>query len=351
MALEVYIQKRFKEFKLDVSFSNTSNCMGILGASGCGKSMTLKCIAGIENPDEGRIVLNGKVLYDSEKKINIPPQKRNVGYMFQSYALFPMMTIKENIAVGIKGNREQKENETCVQIEKFHLEGLENRYPCQLSGGQQQRVALARIMAYSPQIIMLDEPFSALDSFLKDTLQLDLLETLKDYRGDVLMVSHNRDEIFKFCDTLSVMDNGQVEAQGRTRDIFKNPVNMISARLTGCKNISKINKISDYELEATDWGIRLTTVEYIDDSIVYVGIRGHRLCPRSKGESVNSMKIKLLRFVETPFEMEYIVKNENAKDSNDIWWIESKKEIDSEIREETPKYLNFPPKELMLLRL
>lgn len=165
------------------------------------------------------------------------------------------------------------------------------------------------------------------------------------------MVSHNRDEIFKFCDTLSVMDNGRVEAQGRTRDIFKNPVNMISARLTGCKNISKINKISDYELEATDWGIRLTTVEYIDDSISYVGIRGHRLCPTSKEEAVNSMKIKLLRFAETPFEVQYIVKNEAVEDCHDIWWIESKKEFDSEIREETPEYLNFPPEKLMLLRL
>ena len=349
MALEVSIKKEFGEFCLDVSFENHGNCMGILGASGCGKSMTLKCIAGIETPDQGRIVLNGRVLFDS-KKINIAPQKRNVGYMFQNYALFPTMTIEENIGVGIKENKVGRRAIIHNQIEKFQLKGLEKRYPRQLSGGEQQRVALARILAYNPEIIMLDEPFSALDAYLKDTLQQELFDTLRHYSGDIIMVSHNRDEIFKFCDTLSVIDQGRVVAGGNTREIFTRPLNVISARLTGCKNISKIQKINDYELQAIDWGIRLKTAEVIRDEIEYVGIRAHRLRPDNNPKADNSMKIELVRFTEAPFEVAYLVKNALETDILNIWWLSSKKEFDCVVMEEIPEYLVFPPEELMLLQ-
>lgn len=350
MAFEVSIKKDFGEFRLDISFKNHGDRMGILGASGCGKSMTLKCIAGIEKPDQGRIVLNGRVLFDSKEKINVPPRKRNVGYMFQNYALFPTMTIEENIGTGIKRDKEKRNKIIQEQIEKFQLKGLEKRYPRQLSGGQQQRAALARIMAYNPEIIMLDEPFSALDAFLKDTLQQELFETLGHYPGDVIMVSHNRDEIFKFCDTLSVMDQGKVAAGGNTREVFKKPVNVISARLTGCKNISKIQKINSHELLAIDWGMKLKTTEEIDQDIEYVGIRAHRLLPGNTNERVNSMKVELVRYAEAPFEAAYLVKNAMEPDSKDIWWISAKKEFDSAAIAGLPKYLVLPPQELMLLQ-
>ena len=165
--LKVNIKKELKEFDLDITFELKNGCLGILGPSGCGKSMTLKSIAGIVNPDTGFISLNTDeetIFFDSNKKINLKPQIRNVGYLFQNYALFPNMTVEENIASGLSNDDGKTVSE---MIKRFHLDGLEKRYPRQLSGGQQQRVALARILAYNPDVILLDEPFSAMDTFLK----------------------------------------------------------------------------------------------------------------------------------------------------------------------------------------
>ena len=137
MSLQAIIKKRFSGFSLDVSLNTDGGVMGILGASGSGKSMTLKCIAGIETPDEGRIVLNGRVLFDSEKHINLPPQKRRVGYLFQQYALFPNMSVEQNILCGIReGTRAEKRTLLSEKIRLFRLEGLEKKHPAQLSGGQ-----------------------------------------------------------------------------------------------------------------------------------------------------------------------------------------------------------------------
>ena len=171
--------------------------------------MTLKSIAGIELPDSGRIEISGRVFFDKEKKVNLKPQKRNVGYLFQNYALFPTMTVAQNIAAGLKGNKAENEKRVQEMIRKFRLQGLEKHLPGQLSGGQQQRVALARIMAYEPDVILLDEPFSALDMYLKDRLQRELSEMLEDYPGTVILVSHNRDEVYRFCEDLAVIDKGQ----------------------------------------------------------------------------------------------------------------------------------------------
>ena len=192
--LKVDIQMELKEFDLDVDFELKNGRLGILGPSGCGKSMTLKSIAGIVTPDKGVISLDTNedtTYFDSSKKINLKPQDRNVGYLFQNYALFPNMTVEENIAIGVSKNDEAKT--VSDMIKRFHLEGLEKRYPRQLSGGQQQRVALARIMAYSPDVILLDEPFSAMDTFLKEQLRMELANSLKDFDGFSIMVTHDRD--------------------------------------------------------------------------------------------------------------------------------------------------------------
>lgn len=173
--LKVNIQKKLKEFDLNVDFELKKGCLGILGPSGCGKSMTLKSVVGIVNPDNGVISLTTNdetVYYDSNEKINLKPQKRNVGYLFQNYALFPNMTVEENVAIGLPKDYDEKR--LTDMIKRFRLEGLEKRYPRELSGGQQQRVALARILAYSPDVILLDEPFSAMDTFLKEQLRIEL---------------------------------------------------------------------------------------------------------------------------------------------------------------------------------
>ena len=198
--LEVQIYKKLAEFDLDVSFQVNDNILGLMGASGSGKSMTLKCIAGIETPDQGRIVLNNRVLFDSEKKINVPIQKRNVGYMFQSYALFPNMNVYENISVGLRA-RKVKDVDIVVRkvMKQFQISELASRYSKQLSGGQRQRVALARLMAYEPDVLLLDEPFSALDEDLKEDLLRELKSELQ-ISKPVVFVSHNKEEVNELCD-------------------------------------------------------------------------------------------------------------------------------------------------------
>ena len=191
MSLQAIIKKRFSGFSLDVSLNTDGGVMGILGASGSGKSMTLKCIAGIETPDEGRIVLNGRVLFDSEKHINLPPQKRKVGYLFQNYALFPNMTVETNIAAGLSGSKEEKQEAVARMIRLFKLEGLEKRYPSQLSGGQQQRVAIARAVVTNPKLILADEPTGNLDS--KNGAEVMALLTELNKEGTtIVMVTHSR---------------------------------------------------------------------------------------------------------------------------------------------------------------
>lgn len=208
--LEVQIYKKLAEFDLDVSFQVNDNILGLMGASGSGKSMTLKCIAGIETPDQGRIVLNDRVLFDSEKKINVPIQKRNVGYMFQSYALFPNMDVYENISVGLRA-RKVKDVDIVVRkvMKQFQISELDSRYPKQLSGGQRQRVALARLMAYEPDVLLLDEPFNALDEDLKEDLLRELKSELQ-ISKPVVFVSHNKEEVNELCDFKYKIKQGEI---------------------------------------------------------------------------------------------------------------------------------------------
>lgn len=208
--LEVQIYKKLAEFDLDISFQVDDNILGFMGASGSGKSMTLKCIAGIETPDQGRIVLNGRVLFDSEKKINVPIQKRNVGYMFQSYALFPNMNVYENISVGLRA-RKVKDVDIVVQkvMQQFRVFELASRYPKQLSGGQRQRVALTRLMAYEPDVLLLDEPFSALDEDLKEDLLQELKSELQ-ISKPVIFVSHDKEEVNYLCNLNYKIKQGEI---------------------------------------------------------------------------------------------------------------------------------------------
>ncbi len=339
-SLKVNIQKELKEFDLEVDFELKKPCLGILGPSGCGKSMTLKSIAGIVNPDNGVIILmddNETTYFDSNKKINLKPQKRNVGYLFQNYALFPNMTVEENVAIGISKNDGDKT--VSDMIKRFHLEGLEKRYPGQLSGGQQQRVALARIMAYSPDVILLDEPFSAMDTFLKEQLRIELVNSLKDFNGFSILVTHDRDEAFQFCDELIILDEGKVIARGDTHEVFENPGKVQVARLTGCKNISKIEIIDDYHLKSIDWGITLEVSEKITPNITHIGIRAHDFYPADKNDvnvidTINSVKL------EMPFEWEITL-------ANGLWWKRDKEIHDHEF--EIPEFVKVDPKNIILL--
>ncbi len=347
MSLDVAIKKRFRDFTLDVSFTSDAGPLGILGASGSGKSMTLKCIAGIETPDEGHIVVNGRVLFDSKKKINLKPQKRRIGYLFQSYALFPNMTVGQNIACAL-GNKNRNEKAAVVKnlLARFELAGLGGRYPSQLSGGQQQRVALARILAYEPDVLLLDEPFSALDAYLKESLQVDMMKLLKTYRGDTVMVTHNRDEVYKLCPGLMVLENGGVRSLGRTRDMFARPKNVATARLTGCKNISRAQKVSEYRVHALDWDVLFTVAEAVPDKTAYVGIRAHSFAPSRAANAQNAIAVKPFEMIEDPFEINVLFQNADADgDTDRIWWKYAKQGGVQAL----PDVLYVPPQAIFLL--
>jgi molybdate transport system ATP-binding protein len=338
--LKVNIQKELKEFDLDVGFELKNKRLGILGPSGCGKSMTLKSIAGIVTPDGGviSVVTDGEDIYfDSSKKINLKPQKRNVGYLFQNYALFPNMTVEENIAIGV--SKDDGGKTVSEMVKRFHLNGLEKRYPRQLSGGQQQRVALARIMAYSPDVILLDEPFSAMDTFLKEQLRLELVNSLNDFDGFSIMVTHDRDEAFQFCDELIILDEGKIIAKGDTYEIFENPGKVQVARLTGCKNISKVEIIDDYHLKSLDWGLTFEVSEEISPNINHIGIRAHDFVAAEK-DDVNAFDTVNSTLLEMPFEWEITL-------ANGLWW-KSEKQID-EHEFVIPDYIRIDPKNIILL--
>lgn len=275
MAIEVRIHREFDDFKLDVQFQSESRRIGILGASGCGKSLTLKSIAGIERPETGKIESAGKVFFDSAKKIWMPPQERNVGYLFQNYALFPTMTVEKNIGIALRCGKKEKEKKVRDMIDRFSLQGLEKKLPGQLSGGQQQRTALARIMIYEPDMILLDEPFSALDSYLKEQTQRECLELLQDYPGTVILVSHSRDEIYRFSEEVLVMDGGKAVIQKTVKELFEHPQKVAAAKLTGCKNIEEIVWKDGKHLYVPGWDMVIPDGMGNVGGAQAIGIRAH----------------------------------------------------------------------------
>lgn len=275
MAIEVRIHREFDDFKLDVQFQSESRRIGILGASGCGKSLTLKSIAGIERPETGKIESAGKVFFDSAKKIWMPPQERNVGYLFQNYALFPTITVEKNIGIALRCGKKEKEKKVRDMIERFSLQGLEKKLPGQLSGGQQQRTALARIMIYEPDMILLDEPFSALDSYLKEQTQRECLELLQDYLGTVILVSHSRDEIYRFSEEVLVMDGGKAVIKKTVKELFEHPQKVAAAKLTGCKNIEEIVWKDGKHLYVPGWDMVIPAGMGNVGDAQAIGIRAH----------------------------------------------------------------------------
>ena len=203
--IEINISRTLGRFHLNMEVKSDSRRIGILGASGCGKSMTLGCIAGIESPDRGRIVLEGRTLYDRDQKINVKPQKRKIGYLFQNYALFPTMSVRKNIMAGLKCGKAEQEQIADKMITKFQLDGLGDRLPGELSGGQQQRAALARIMAYEPEVILLDEPFSALDYQTRLSVSNDIGSIIRKEKKTAILVTHDLAEAVSMADRVIIL--------------------------------------------------------------------------------------------------------------------------------------------------
>lgn len=317
--IRVNIQKQLAQFTLNVAFTAQQETLGLLGASGSGKSMMLRCLAGVETPTQGEIILNGRTLFDAKRGINLPSHQRKVGLVFQNYALFPHLTVAQNIAFGLQHlPPKQRSHRVNEQLTLVHLEQLGDRYPHQLSGGQQQRVALARALAPEPDVLLLDEPFSALDTHLRSELEKQLIKTLSHYRGLTLFVSHNLEEAYRVCENLLVLSAGQIVAAGQKQTIFDHPGTLTVAQLTGCKNYSRIQPIADHKINALDWNCTLQTVEPILAKHTHVGIRAHQIVFPETPHQPNTFPTWLAWTSETPHRMTlYLKLGEPPRDSDD----------------------------------
>ena len=347
MSLEVTIAKRFEGFTLHADFAAGNTAAAILGASGCGKSMTLRCIAGVVKPDSGRIVLDGRVLFDSEKGIDLPPQQRNVGLLFQNYALFPNMTVEQNILCALKKEKDPAARKAACgsALRAMRLEELAHRLPSELSGGQQQRAALARILAGRPRILMLDEPFSALDSYLREEVEGEVGSLLSNFDGTALLVTHDRDEAYRLCREMIVMDNGEVLRAGTTKEVFADPRRLTAARLTGCKNILPCVRVDEHHVRLTGWERELTVALPVPEGCCAVGIRAHDFAPEA-ADGENRMPVQVGTSSETPFDWNVICTA--ADDAGKLWWKVSKTTLSSP-PPQAPAYLRVAPENIMPL--
>ena len=298
LVLSVNIHKEMDDFTLNINFESGAGVTALLGASGCGKSTALRCIAGLETPDRGRIVLNGRVLFDSGKNINLPPQQRRVGYLFREYALFPNMTVRDNLyAVARRLPRARQRAAVDEKLRVFRLEGVGDLYPRQLSGGQRQRAALARALASEPKALLLDEPFSAIDSHLRWQAELELGELLRPYAGDVILVTRERDEVCRMCKTVCVLSDGHSEETISVRDLMAAPRTVSAALISGCENFSRVKRVNATHVKCVNWGVTLETSQEISGVCSYVGVHAYDLHIARSGEP-NRFDARVVRVID-----------------------------------------------------
>jgi len=323
MALEIDIAKKLPDFTLEVSFASGSGPLSVLGPSGAGKTMLLRCIAGLERPDRGRITLDGRTLFDSDRGVQVPTRARRIGMLFQSYALFPHRTVEENVAFGVHGmTRDERPRRVNTWLERVHAEDVRLRYPHELSGGEQQRAALARALSIGPDALLLDEPLSALDTHLRSQMEAQLQETFSAFRRPVLLVTHNIEEAYRLGEELLVLSRGHIAALGAKEEIFRRPPSLEVARLTGCKNFSRARAISDDVVEAVDWGCQLRLAQPLPPSLTHVGIRAHHIdfdeASGATGDGGNVFACRVVRSSETPFRVTlYLRLDRNSRNTRD----------------------------------
>jgi molybdate transport system permease protein len=328
MALEVQIEKRLANFTLSLDFSCDTEPLAVLGPSGAGKSMTLRCIVGLARPDRGSIALNGRALFDSAKNISMPSRSRRIGLLFQHYALFPHMTVAENMAFGLIGLSDaERRVRVEKQIAQAHLAGFESRYPRELSGGEQQRVALARALAIEPEALLLDEPLSALDTHLRSQIERQLIVTLANFRRPALFVTHNMEEAYRIATNLLVLSKGRSVAFGPKEGIFRHPPSKEVALLTGCKNFSRARSVTSDTVEALDWNCRLRVARPLSVPPAHVGIRAHHIdfpdsAPGSAPD-LNTFPCWLVSASETPFRITLFLRLHRPPDGSEEFHLQA----------------------------
>ena len=307
MSLQVDICKDMGAFRLDVAFEAQAETLGLLGASGCGKTLTMRSIAGIETPDAGKIVVNGTVFFDKaagkRASVNLTPRQRKTALLFQNYMLFPNLTVAQNVAAGIGRDVPAADRDAAVarELRRFGLSGFERRFPAQLSGGQQQRVALARMLAAEPCILMLDEPFSALDAHLKGVLEQNLVSLFEAYEGTVLYVSHDIDEALRFCDRIAVVDAGRIMEVDTGRELVDDPKSEAAIKLSGCKNCTPAERAGEHEVFLPKWGVSVRTDRPVPKDVRYLGVRA-RYISRADGPGENRFRVRVDQASDSRFE-------------------------------------------------
>jgi molybdate transport system permease protein len=302
--LQARFEKHYAGFRLRIAFATKGGPLGLLGASGSGKSLTLRSIAGLEIPDAGRIVLNERVLFDSESRLCLRPAARRIGLVFQDYALFPHLTARENIAFGLdRLAADERRKRIARWAQVLQIERLLERYPGALSSGQKQRVALARALVTEPEALLLDEPFSALDPHLRRHLEEQLKAILRHYDGVTIFVTHDRDEAYRFCQDLVVLSAGEVAAAGPKQSVFARPQSLPVARLTGCKNFASVHAASQDSIRAVDWECTLHVSAPVPPGTNFVGIRAHHVQVAAESSEQNSFPCWLMGQAESPFEI------------------------------------------------
>ncbi|MCI2056357.1 MAG: ATP-binding cassette domain-containing protein [Oscillibacter sp.] len=347
MGLIVDIRKKLGGFTLNVQLEAGNEYLALLGASGCGKSVTLKCIAGILKPDAGHIELDGTVLFDSARHINLPPQKRQVGYLFQQYALFPNMTVRENISVAVR-EKEGREETADAYLRRFRLTDVEHQRPRQLSGGQSQRTALARMLAAKPKAILLDEPFSALDSYLKYQLEMELSDTLKAFSGPVLWVSHDRGEVWRNCACVCVIDHGRSEKVVSMQELFRAPVTASAAQLSGCKNYVTIVPQGD-RIQIPAWNAVLFCGQTVPPDCTGAGIRSHHV-HFAEGTEENRLTCSVERVIDDVFETIVLLKIDGSAPDAPFLRMELPKEVWNAKQGQTSLTVTVSPQDILLLK-
>jgi molybdate transport system permease protein len=308
VALEVQIEKQLRDFTLKVSFQAAQAPLAILGSSGAGKTMLLRCVAGLERPDRGQIQLADRILFDAGTRTDIPPRRRRIGMLFQQYALFPHRDISGNIGFGLRDVvAKDRAARVTELVKRTRLDGLQQRFPRELSGGEQQRAALARALAIEPEALLLDEPIAALDTHLRSQVEVLLQETFEKFQRPAVLVTHSMEEAYRLCTNLVVLSRGHVAASGDKQTIFRTPPTLEVAQLTGCKNFSRARLISDHLVEAVDWGCQLRVSHSISRAAAYIGIRAHHIDFLESSilgsSSENAFPCRLINSQETPFRM------------------------------------------------
>ncbi len=257
-------------FEVDVALSLPSDRVtALLGPSGSGKTTVLRALAGLERPQQGYIVSAGQIWFDARRKVYVPPQRRRIGLVFQDYALFDHLSVAANIGYGLP--RRLRAARSTEWLQRLQLTELAGRYPHQLSGGQRQRVALGRAMAPEPDVLLLDEPFSAIDASLRHELRRQLREVIVGTHRPVLIVTHDLDEARNLADRVCVMAHGRVLRSGDTREVFDDPQSRAAAQVLGWRNLLAVNYVVG-QAAFGPWG-QITVENTVPQKGAWIGIR------------------------------------------------------------------------------